>query len=133
MKIIARVYGAAALRKKLDKVKEEIKNQTTLEQMLEDAVEKMKVIAPELTGALRDSIRLVNQGKGKFAIVVSDEKASYHEYSRRFRFPGTVNRPYHYKSGSGKPAQRPFIRPVLWETMRKYPSTMKKALFEMFK
>jgi hypothetical protein len=101
-----------------------------LGELMAEAADLIRKYAPRKTGALEGSIKAVKLKNNEYIIMVNVPYAKYMEYGTKYFKVGTVKSPRARLSSSGKPCYHPFIRPVIWDIMNRFPTIMQQALFK---
>jgi hypothetical protein len=109
----------------------ELEEQTILEKMMDDIVNKAKELAPIKTGALISSLKWVKE-EGKYAIAAI-YYALFVEFGTCNIAVGDTESPRVIESGGGKTAYLPFIRPAVWHEIKNAKDTIQKLLDEIYK
>jgi len=115
------------------KMNEKLSKPDSLVKSADELIQKTAMLirryAPRKTGDLENSIIVIKKSKNIWDIVITVPYAYYMEYGTRYFPVGDVNAPRARTSSSGKPCFHPFMRPAVWQMMRKYPDILKRALF----
>jgi len=109
----------------------ELEEQTILEKVMDNIVEKAKELAPIKTGALIDSLKWART-KNAFTIIAI-YYAEFLEFGTCNIAVGDTEAPRSIISGGGKAAYLPFIRPAIWQEIKNINKELEKILDEIYK
>ncbi len=108
----------------------ELEKQSIIESILDDIIKDAKLYAPIKTGALINSLRWTRENNQY--VIEAIYYAEYLEFGLRIPV-GDTEAPRQIRSGGGKTAYLPFIRPAILNNVKNLEKTLAQLLNAIYK
>jgi len=131
MGVRAKIEGAKSFRDLNGNLRRSLRSNKLGKTIMRKTYELVVQYAPVDTGALVNSVRLI-EGRNIYYIIITVPYAEFMEYGTRYFPVGTPSSPRSRVSKSGKQCLHPFMRTAVWDVMNEFDEIVKRALFSKF-